>query len=208
MPFESQTMLVRSATSSDLLAVARIHKSQFSTHFLGQYSKGLLARFYEAFLGRSVFLVHESNQCVNGFVLGGDKHQLQACKTLFIRSNLIRCVWETVLRPRTWPRCISHLRMVSMMAPDFSGESTSSAGPGSFSLLSIAVSREAVGTGVAKALVAAFERELSSKTAEYYLSVDKRNSRALAFYFKLGFQQTAESGQSLVLRRSLPVSLI
>ena len=98
-------MGVRSATRDDLREVARIHKARFCTpdYTLGQYSVSLISKFYALFLGRCTFLVHVSQRGVNGFVLGGERGELQGVEHEFMRNHLARCCLETLLRPRLWP---------------------------------------------------------------------------------------------------------
>ena len=63
----------RLALDSDLLQVAQIHKAQFPTHYLGQFSISLLRAFYKNLLDDGhVFVVAEENGEVFGFVLGGE----------------------------------------------------------------------------------------------------------------------------------------
>lgn len=71
MELKTKLESVRRAGPGDLQRVAVIHKSQFGDHLLGQYSTGLLACFYQEFLSRSIFLVHEAETRVDGFLVGG-----------------------------------------------------------------------------------------------------------------------------------------
>lgn len=194
-------MSVRFANSNDLASIAGIHKAQFPTHFLGQYSVSLLAEFYRCFLGHTVFLVHDTENGVNGFVLGGAANQLSACKATFVRHNLMRCACETLLRPSLWVSGV-HRGLLTLAAPRTSrrqhSESTARL---NFSLLSIAVRKEAVGKGIATQLVDAFEKQLVGSATEYRLSVNKDNPRALAFYKKAGFEVMRDSGDSLEFHR-------
>lgn len=194
---------VRSAWATDLPAVARIHKSQFSDHLLGKYSIELLARFYKEFLGRTLFLVHETSPRIDGFLVGGDDGSLACAKAAFVRVNRARCIGETLLRPKVWLTTV--VRGSDLLVSYRHKGQLKSGTPitSDVRLLSIAVAAEAVGTGAATELVQAFERTLKGTTESYGLSVKRDNHRAVAFYHKLGFELESESGESLYLRRSL-----
>ena len=76
---------VRGATRDDVVAVARIHKARFGTadYTLGQFSFSLIGKFYAAFLGRCVFLVHVSDGRIDGFVVGGLPSEIFAVQRRF-----------------------------------------------------------------------------------------------------------------------------
>lgn len=197
-------MSIRSAEDRDLPAIAAIHKSRFGSHFLGQYSRRLLIRYYGSFLGKSVFIVHESADGVDGFVLGGESAQMAACRARFVRSNLPRSLWETLMRPRLWLEAIRcGFAAVNTSRPK-SDQMTETSVKSNLRLLSIAVSKEAMGMGVASALVAGFEETIQNAHArEYGLSVYKSNRRAVRFYEKLGFEVERETKKSFSYRKRL-----
>lgn len=63
----------RLAKKEDLLQVAMIHKEQFPTHYLGQFSISLLESFYRNLLdGEYIFIVAEDGKQIVGFVVGGE----------------------------------------------------------------------------------------------------------------------------------------
>ncbi len=194
---------IRVADRQDLPTIAAIHKSQFRTHLLGQYSITLLSAFYGEFLGKSVFQVHENAKSVDGFVLGGEAGRLSACKKVFVRRHLMRCLFETMVRPRVWRDGIGRGLMALTSSQPRSGQRKESPNASNICLLSIAVSAEAVGKGVAVALVEAFELAIRTCAAEYRLSVSKSNSRAVRFYQKMGFEIETESGDSLCFIKKL-----
>ncbi|MCG2684279.1 MAG: hypothetical protein L6306_11785, partial [Planctomycetales bacterium] len=129
-------MSIRNAEDRDLPVIAAIHKSQFWDHFLGQYSRRLLVRFYGSFLGKSVFIVHESADGVDGFVLGGASAQMAACSARFVRSNLPRCLWETLMRPRLWLEAIRCGFAAVFVFPSKSGPTTEAPEESNLRLLS------------------------------------------------------------------------
>lgn len=188
----------RPAGHEDLSSVARIHKAQFQDHFLGQYSTSLLGEFYRTFLGMSVFLVHDGPNGVDGFVLGGLVTRISMCRTEFVRRNLLRCLWETLIRPRIWGSGIQ--RACALLVHRKTDAASNSP---IVSLLSIAVSREAVGRGFAASLVTAFEHSLQGTTNEYRLSVAADNTRAICFYKKMGMQLIEASKDSVVFHREI-----
>lgn len=69
-------------------------------------------------------------------------------------------------------------------------------------LLSIAVDKSALGTGVSQDLCAAFEQSLGTSSS-YGLYVLKDNIRAITFYEKMGFEISKEVGNELCLIKNL-----
>jgi ribosomal protein S18 acetylase RimI-like enzyme len=193
-------MTIRSANHDDLLSIASIHKAQFSTHFLGQYSPSLLQAFYLSFLGESVFLVHDGKNGVDGFILGGDGKRLAVVKAAFVRAHLMQCLWETLLRPQLWGQGVRR-GLATMVIPSKWGVEPPDRP--TFSLLSIAVAHDAFGKGVASRLVCTFEFAIQKHTKRYRLSVNSDNTRAIRFYEKMGFTLVKGDGQSLEFHKKL-----
>ena len=48
----------------------------------------LIRKFYTAFLGRCVFLVHVSDRGIDGFVVGGGPEKIAAAQRAFVRKNV------------------------------------------------------------------------------------------------------------------------
>jgi ribosomal protein S18 acetylase RimI-like enzyme len=184
------TSEVRAAREDDLTTVTRIHKLHFSNadYTVGQYSVALIREFYHCFLGRSVFLVHASDSRVDGFVLGGERKDLHAIERLFLRNHFLACCLETLGHPLRWRaafRTASRLLLRCWTKP-------ASYDPLPVPrLLTLAVDESVKGSGVAKALVDAFESRLRRSYAAYELSVVKTNHRAVRFYQKLGLRVVA-----------------
>lgn len=100
----------RLALDSDLLQVAQIHKAQFPTHYLGQFSISLLRAFYKNLLDDGhVFVVAEENGEVFGFVLGGEWKKISESLSSFIKKNFVRSLLETSVRPKTWKKVFKKL---------------------------------------------------------------------------------------------------
>ncbi len=196
-------MPIRPATEKDVQAVAVIHKQQFSTHFLGQYSTTLLAGLYREFLGETCFLVHETESGIDGFIVGGHAGRIAAARAAFVRRQAWRCAWETLLRPQLWlqgfQRGMAALKPARHHAETVPQEP---AGP-SCSLLSVAVAGRAVGSGAAAELVREFDRSLLPWTAAYRLSVEKDNARAIRFYEKMGCIRIGQGGGAIEMRKEL-----
>ena len=64
--------MIRTVEAKDLRMIAAIHKENFGDHFLGKFSKGLIAEFYSCFFGDENFRAsfYDVGDC-QGFVLGG-----------------------------------------------------------------------------------------------------------------------------------------
>ena len=196
-------MSLRPVEDRDLPAIAAIHKAQFSTHFIGQYSCRVIADYYRSFLSQSIFLVHETTTELDGFVLGGRLMDLSNCARVFLRRHWLCCLWDTLLRPRLWldaPR-----RAMSYIIPVRTGSNGCDEPPEPFNMaiLSIAVAEEARGKGVAAALLGAFEQEIMDRVDVYGLSVAKDNPRAIRFYHKMGFELQQETPVSFVFQKRL-----
>jgi ribosomal protein S18 acetylase RimI-like enzyme len=197
-------MSIRRAENCDLPAIAAIHKSQFSSHFLGQYSPRMLEGYYRQFLNASVFLVHETAGRVDGFVLGATNGEQAASRAAFLHAHWGRGLRETLVRPSLWRETARRILLnLRSFRSGTSGSTQSSVSP-SISIVSIAVSPEAMGTGLAAALIEACEQSLRERRlAEYGLSVAKDNPRAIHFYQKMGFEITLDDGQTLSLCKRL-----
>ncbi len=181
---------VRPAREDDLWEVARIHKLQFSTvdYTLGQYSVALIREFYRCFLGRCLFLVHVSPRGIDGFVLGGERKDLNHVEQVFFRSHLFACCFETLRHPRLWPAAY---RTASRMFLSRGKKPVNHDRQDVPRLLSIAVDESAKGSGAATALVSAFDAFFRGSFPAYELSVVKTNHRAVRFYEKLGMRIVA-----------------
>ncbi len=177
----------RLALDSDLLQVAQIHKAQFPTHYLGQFSISLLRAFYKNLLDDGhVFVVAEENGEVFGFVLGGEWKKISESLSSFIKKNFVRSLLETSVRPKTWKKSIQ--KIVSIFSNKVRDPNNLD-NIETHTLLSIATGKNIQGKGVGTGLINAFEKEMIRITPRYYLSVQDTNERAIAFYKKMGFVQ-------------------
>jgi ribosomal protein S18 acetylase RimI-like enzyme len=138
-----------------------------------------------------VFLAHISDRGIDGFVLGGERGDLDAAEHAFLRKHLFRCCLETLFHPRLWPAAYGTLRKLSLSKSKRPVQQPAPAAPALPRLLSIAVDASAEGSGAAGELVAAFESSISSRCAAYELSVVKTNLQAVRFYEKLGLTLVA-----------------
>jgi ribosomal protein S18 acetylase RimI-like enzyme len=191
-------MAIRRATAADLTQVAAIHKSRFTMHFLGQFPAALLREYYATFLGRSVFFVHEGLEGIDGFVLGGDAGEIAACLRAFVRGHLAACFWRALRRPQLFGAALRRAARTLFRR----GRNQAPEAPPT-TLLSIAVTEEAVGKGVAAALVRGFEDAIRPRAGLYGLSVLKGNARGMAFYRKVGFRVRCQIGSTVYLEKSL-----
>jgi ribosomal protein S18 acetylase RimI-like enzyme len=177
----------RFAKHLDLPQIAKIHKDQFPTHYLGQFSISLLEKFYQNLLDNEcVFVVAEEDNCVLGFVLGGEWPKISGFLNSFMRKFFLRSLLESALRPSTWKKSIQKLiSLFRHKAQDPNNLDNIE----SYTLLSIATDKNAQGRGVGTGLLIAFNNEMKKKTNRYYLSVQDENIRAISFYKKNGFEE-------------------
>lgn len=191
-------MIIRKAKKTDIPAIAKIHKAQFSDHFLGNYSVRLIEKFYEPFLDSCVFLVSESYGQLNGFVTGGYSHDLNQAKSKFISDNKIKYFTETILMPTIYLQALSRVKFLTDFKPP--NQRPTKNGESGVRLLSIAVAENAKGTGAASKLLENFEKNLDSES--YGLSVKKENERAIKFYYKNGFVLSHEKDGNLYFNKT------
>lgn len=196
------SITVRKATESDLPQVAQLHRRMFSDHFLGKFPARVVAKFYEAFLDTSLFIValDEVDQLA-GFVMGGETERLDECREAFMQQRRLMLAIHTLINPRLWKPALARLRTMF----GHQEEKPATVSTTSHRLLSIAVNPDSQGRGVASKLVEAFESGLQSAD-EYGLSVEATNMRAIGFYRKLGMYVDGEWGGSVFFRKSLTVA--
>lgn len=194
-------MTIRPAKKSEIPQIARIHKERFADHFLAGYSTGLLEQFYESFVESFIFLVSLEEGTVNGFVLGGRLDLLTAQRRQFLFHHLARFTIETALRPSLYRSAVQRLPLF------FLGSINSQGPPAPVGLLSIAVTAEAEGTGVAKALVRSFEEHLKD-FRRYRLTVNSNNWRAIRFFKKMGLNVETEDNSSVWFVKEIQCSQV
>lgn len=177
----------RLAKQSDLIQVAQIHKIQFPTHYLGQFSVSLLEEFYKNLLNNEcVFIVAEEENNVLGFVIGGEWKKISGYLHYFMRKYFLRSLLESAVRPKTWKKSVQ--KIVSLFGHKVQDPNNLD-NIESFTLLSIATGKNAQGRGIGSGLLQAFNNEMKKITKRYYLSVQDTNSRAISFYTKNGFEE-------------------
>ncbi|MEK3910893.1 N-acetyltransferase [Paenibacillus sp. FSL H7-0331] len=190
--------MIRQANHSDMNEIARIHKQQFNDHFLGRYSVKMIQKFYESYLDSCIFLVSVSDEVINGFVMGGRYVNLNKSKEKFIHDNKLHYIIETIFRPYIYLQAFRRLRLIK---PDPASVSETDANL--ISLLSISVSENAKGTGVASELINEFEKQVGLESDAYSLSVKKTNNRAIQFYYRKGFVIEVEKESSIFMTKTL-----
>jgi glycosyltransferase involved in cell wall biosynthesis/ribosomal protein S18 acetylase RimI-like enzyme len=203
---------VRVAESGDLDGIVDVHAAAFPHYFLTNLGRGMLTRFYAAYLHHpnTVNVVATENGKVCAFIVGVcDADEVLKA---FYRQNLgyvIGCVFVRLL---TLNRVIikglalrlSHVGVAC--ASVFSAKRSAEARPpaeGRTRLLSIAALPAVRGRGVSTKLMAYFEDRLRNRTVrEVGLSVNSDNERAIAFYKKTGWRVAAqEAGTTEFVKR-------
>ena len=194
--------MIRKVEANDLQMIATIHKENFGDHFLGKFSKGLIAEFYSCFLEDENFIASfdDNGEC-QGFVLGGGSQLITNQGNGFIKRSFVRYAVEILFRPNTWGGAINRLfpfikRLKKKRNNRINAETKSS-----YSLLSIAVSKKFQRQGIATELVSAFERICTCDC--YYLSVHANNVKAISFYKKIGMKEVPSNNKSIRFRKDL-----
>lgn len=181
----SDSATVRQAARQDLPGIVAIHQKAFSHFFLTRLGNEFLRRYYELVLNYAtgIVLVSEGRGELDGFACG------------FVDpAEFYREMWRA-RRAFVRPALAAMLRHPSLGAGVLYGvhriqESASHAPARSCELSSIAVSPEAAGAKLGKALIRAFLAQAWSMDARcVYLTTDADgNDQANTFYKRSGFE--------------------
>jgi GNAT superfamily N-acetyltransferase len=177
----------RHATESDIAFVATVHLAAFDGYFLSQLGYRFLCVMYRAFLKSpsGLFLVFEtSSGQVAGFAVGvlqGQKDRWLAAR--FLPQFLFAIIPAVLRQP------VPVIKRLWTQFFDVS-ESSLQVPLGSAVLRSIGVIPFLQGTGVASALLQAFEvLALNKGAGQVFLTTDElNNERAQRFYERGGYQ--------------------
>lgn len=175
----------RLANKEDLIQVAQIHKEQFPTHYLGQFNKSLLVKFYSYLLDeKNVFVVAEEDKRILGFVIGGEWKYIESKLNRFIKENVMSYVWQIAIHPQTWAKSVQKfIGLIHKPKHDYVLLDDTE----KYTLLSIATAKQSQGKGVGSGIVDAFNEEMKKIGNRYFLSVQDTNENAIRFYKKKGF---------------------
>ncbi len=176
---------VRRAEKADLVRIVEIHQEAFSHFFLTQLGRGFLYRYYDLVLRyrAGILLVSEGSEGLEGFACGfADPDEFYALMRRRRRSFVLPVLSALVRRPSLTAQIVRGMRRVERQASQRTAQSCE--------LSSIAVSPEAGGRGVGKALVKAFLDAAWSWGAQHViLDTDADdNETANALYQRAGFQ--------------------
>jgi ribosomal protein S18 acetylase RimI-like enzyme len=187
--------IIRYADYNDLDEIAKIHKESYpEDHFLNQLSLSLINKFYKSFLKYpNIFLVCIKCKKICGFILGLESYVATKAKYDFIKENQYELVVYVIYKIfsikfilKFLPRFINLVK--DLLFKSLKQGNTSATSEIFFTLLSIAVSSEVRGRGVANILLDDFEKKLKEEDVKkYMLSVRKNNLRAINFYKKKSF---------------------
>lgn len=191
---------IQDAKFGDLSQISTLHKKEFSTHFLGHYSINLISNFYAEFLESSIFIVAVHHGVVDGFLLGGNSRNLNRGKNFFLQKNKLRYTVETILRPQIYGQALNKVKSIYDL--NQTKKMKSFQGDQNVRLLSIAVSDNVKGSGLASKLLTEFEQVIAP-LQEYGLSVKNSNVRAVKFYKKNGFFLEKEVDNSLYFVKTI-----
>lgn len=199
---EPLSVEARAAVVSDLPGIVRCHLTAFPGQPMTELGPRWLAALYRYYLnhpeGVTVVAVNPERGVV-GFVVGGGPD----IRDQFIRGARYRfapvILWRTLTRPVIRRRLIGRLlscfhRQADGGSQDAAHREAARRGVRLGTLLSIAVLPEVQGTGAAGKLVAAF-CDTSRRQGFGYLElgVYTSNTRAIAFYHKLGWHEIGRS---------------
>src|SRR5260370_12798555 len=138
---------VRRAEKADLVRIVEIHQEAFSHFFLTQLGRGFVYRYYDLVLRyrAGILLVSEGSEGLEGFACGfADPDEFYALMRRRRRSFVLPVLSALVRRPSLTAQIVRGMRRGERQASQRTAQSCE--------LSSIAVSPEAGGRGVGKAL--------------------------------------------------------
>jgi ribosomal protein S18 acetylase RimI-like enzyme len=182
-PMASETTAgptVRRGREDDATAVAQLHAGQISEGFLSLLGRSFLRRLYRRIVRspESFVFVADSEGRVVGFIAGtADVSTLY--RTFLLRDGLVAGLTAA-------PRLLAHWRRVLETVRH--GFSSSDGTRHGFELLSVAVDTASARRGIGRALVAAFQQEVSERgSSAAYVVVGADNTPAIDLYERTGF---------------------
>ncbi len=188
----SQRIHVRTANLGDLPRLVDIHLEAFSHHRSAKLGSAYVKRTHAWFLSdpEAISLVVERGELVVGFVAGAPEGYQRRFNAHLRPSALVNIVIRPWLLLEAGFRNAIRHRILRLFNLSASIEPDPSLYPSPlFVLLSIAVAREARGTGLAARLISAFEREVKSRRfGGVRLSMYRSNESAARAYLKSGWQ--------------------
>lgn len=203
--------IIKIANYDNLDEIAKIHKESYpKDHFLNELSIHLIRDYYKSLLKYNViFLVCIEQEKILGFIVGGVIDIFDKAKYDFIKKNkfklflfIISKLYSIRFIVKIFPRFIDLLKKIFLK---LSAKDTRSGNlPASFDILSIAVSNNLKGKGIADILLASFEERLKMMSIEkYFLTVRKSNYRAIKYYQKRNFYNEEENKEEIRMYKLL-----
>ena len=172
------------------------------------FTRAFCCAYLEHSCGIAFVALEPEAGAVVGLVLGGDRHIrtqfLAAAPKRFWARLFIRALVDGVVRRSVLQEIRSRLWPTREPAPGPGGSNPfAQVAPVMLSLLQVIAVEDAWrGRGVAAGLMEAFRAaSLDRGYVGMGLTVDRHNSRAVAFYRKMGWQVVAESGETLFMQR-------
>lgn len=184
----SRTSVIRKAGADDLPDIVAIHQKAFSHFFLTRLGGEFLRRYYGLVLNyeAGIVLVNECQGALEGFACGFvDPAEFYALMRRNRRAFVLPTLSALVRQPFLTAKVLDGVQRIQ--TPASRGNSAPCC-----ELSSIAVTPEAAGAGLGKALLHAFVGQAWSMDAQYvYLTTDADgNESGNALYRSAGFQQT------------------
>ena len=200
----NDTVKIAKALEGHIPGMAQCHIKSFPGRFMTEMGHRWLCALYRYFIRHNGSICHvavDTDGKVVGLAVGGDPN----IREEFLSSALFRhqhLIFWKFLRKRLVRRVLLQELARKLHRKHSSNHSGDIIAPSdevrSGNLLSICVLPEFEGTGIAGKLIESFQ--LACKAEGYQrltLSVEKENSRALAFYKKHGWYQNDISGESI-----------
>lgn len=177
-------MLVKFKLAHIKRAVA-IHQEALPEDFLPSLGTSFLSTLYQGLIGKRGifgFVALEKGEVI-GFVLGTE--DMDKFLKVGLLSNFIKLSLLLFLQILKKPTILKNIFETFFYSHKESGPKAE--------LVVIALDEAYRGRGLGKTLVVVLEKEMKKrKIKEYKLTVTKRNSKAIAFYNRLGFEKKSE----------------
>ena len=195
---------VRQASEVHIPGMAQCHIKSFPGRFMTEMGYHWLCALYRFFIKHREGICRitvDADGKVIGLAVGGNSH----IREEFLRSALFRyphIIFRKFLSKRIVRRVLLQelaRKLKRKHTVSHSSETTASCvGIRSGNLLSICVLPDREGTGIAGKLIESFQHACKAEGYQRLtLSVDKKNSRAIAFYKKHDWHQSNISGESI-----------
>lgn len=204
---------IRKARKEDLPGIAAVHIECFPDYFSTKMGKKILSSYYGKYLETDpdlFFIAYDNEQnkvigLTNGYVSGDGRSSREE----FISANKWGLIFRILLMlvkcdKVVWKKVIEILKSKKKTVKTENNQQQNKPKKKKIGLLSICVKKEYRGTQAASMMIEKFDKAcMEQGVGQYALSVFPDNSRAVAFYKKMGFEFSKETENHAVYTKKL-----